>query len=80
MHLSMAGIDVHTADISMRESFAFSLEQEKTLLTAWMQEKKVHGAVLLATCNRTELYITSESAVSPAELLLHAAKIEQSTP
>ncbi len=80
MHLSMAGIDVHTADISMRESFAFSLEQEKTLLTAWMQEKKVHGAVLLATCNRTELYITSESAVSPAELLLHAAKIEQTTP
>ena len=75
MRLFMAGLDVHSAEIAVREALAFSMEQAKAFLTALVQESGVSGAVLLATCNRTELYITAESDISPAELL-RAAKSE----
>lgn len=79
MRLFMAGLDVHSAEIAVREALAFSTEQAKTFLTALVQESGVSGAVLLATCNRTELYITAESDISPAELL-RAAKSETAVP
>lgn len=79
MRLSMAGLDVHSAEIAVRESLAFSAEQAKAFLTALVQESGVSGAVLLATCNRTELYITAEADISPADLL-RAAKSETAVP
>ena len=79
MRLFMAGLDVHSAEIAVREALAFSTEQAKAFLTALVQESGVSGAVLLATCNRTELYITAESDISPAELL-RAAKSETAVP
>lgn len=79
MRLFMAGLDVHSAEIAVREALAFSTEQAKVFLTALVQESGVSGAVLLATCNRTELYITAESDISPAELL-RAAKSETAVP
>lgn len=75
----MAGLDVHSAEIAVREALAFSTKQAKAFLTALVQESGVSGAVLLATCNRTELYITAESDISPAELL-RAAKSETAVP
>lgn len=79
MRLSMAGLDVHSAEIAVREALVFSAEQAKVFLTALVQEPGVSGAVLLATCNRTELYITAESDISPAELL-RAAKSKTAVP
>lgn len=79
MRLFMAGLDVHSAEIAVREALAFSTEQAKAFLTALVQESGVSGAVLLATCNRTELYITAKSDISPAELL-RAAKSETAVP
>ena len=79
MRLSMAGLDVHSAEIAVREALAFSAEQAKAFLTALVQESGVSGAVLLATCNRTELYITAESDISPADLLC-AAKSKTALP
>ncbi|WP_302680286.1 glutamyl-tRNA reductase [uncultured Ruminococcus sp.] len=79
MRLFMAGLDVHSAEIAVREALAFSTKQAKAFLTALVQESGVSGAVLLATCNRTELYITAESDISPAELL-RAAKSETAVP
>lgn len=60
MHLSMAGIDARTGTVEQREAFAFSVTQIKQILADIMRIDNVHGAVLLATCNRTELYLSIE--------------------
>ena len=75
MGLCMAGIDVHGADVAQREPFAFSEEQAAQLMTSVVSYPGVHGAVLLTTCNRTELYLSMEpdAGILPDELLLRHA-------
>lgn len=58
MCIYMAGVDVHSADVSERERFAFSEEQVRHILQELVQKDGISGAVLLATCNRTELYLS----------------------
>ena len=60
---------MHSADVSAREQFAFSEEQVRQILTELVQKDGISGAVLLATCNRTELYL-SVQAVSYTHLTL----------
>mgnify|MGYP004454243741 FL=1 len=83
MGLCMAGIDVHGADVAQREPFAFSEEQAAQLMTSAVSYPGVHGAVLLTTCNRTELYLSMEpdAGILPDELLLrHAASAPEKFP
>ena len=49
MCIYMAGVDVHSADVSAREQFAFSEEQVRQILTELVQKDGISGAVLLAT-------------------------------
>ena len=58
MCIYMAGVDVYSTDVSTREQFAFSEEQVRQILTELVQKDGISGAVLLATCNRTELYLS----------------------
>ncbi|MDR1385592.1 MAG: glutamyl-tRNA reductase [Planctomycetaceae bacterium] len=60
LKLTMFGCNYRTADIAVRERFAFSPEQCKKTLQKW-SDAQTHEAVLLATCNRTELYVASEN-------------------
>lgn len=85
MCIYMAGVDARSADVSAREPFAFSEEQVRHILAELMQKDGISGAVLLATCNRTELYLSlqerpvrtkkdgntaqPEDTISPARLL-----------
>ena len=89
MCIYMAGVDVHSADVSERERFAFSEEQVRHILQELVQKDGISGAVLLATCNRTELYLSVQSdrertennaaerqpaeQISPAQLLQYYA-------
>lgn len=65
MGIQMVGIDYNKAGIDIREKFSFT----KTEKISWMQElkkqEKILGCVILATCNRTELWISA--AESPKE-------------
>ena len=58
---------MHSADVSAREQFAFSEEQVRQILTELVQKDGISGAVLLATCNRTELYLSVQERRSSAE-------------
>ncbi|MDR1492882.1 MAG: glutamyl-tRNA reductase [Planctomycetaceae bacterium] len=60
LKLAMIGCNHRTADIAVRERLAFSPEQCKETLQKW-SEAQTCEAVLLATCNRTELYVASEN-------------------
>lgn len=75
--LSVAGLSHHTAPVSWRECFAFSADMVPQAL-ARLRELGAEHAVLLSTCNRTEVYCWAERRF-PIESFFtrHAAVPEQ---
>jgi glutamyl-tRNA reductase len=63
MNLFCVGLSHHTANVETRERFASGAGAECTLRTAGCAE-----ALVLATCNRVEVYGTSEKRVSTDEI------------
>ena len=62
MALTTLGINHQTADLSLREQIAFTPESVHTALKELTALPQVDGALILSTCNRTELYLShSES-------------------
>ena len=60
MHILVTGINQGTASLKVREGISFSKEQLSTALT--QLRERVGEAVILETCNRTEIYTTAENA------------------
>jgi glutamyl-tRNA reductase len=56
MAFNILGINHRTAPVALREKVAFSEERLLAALRAVRQEAGVAEAVILSTCNRTELY------------------------
>lgn len=56
MHLVTYGINHNTAPVNIREMFAFDANELPTALTALKQHASIEEAVILSTCNRTEIY------------------------
>jgi glutamyl-tRNA reductase len=63
MKLQLVGCSHHNASIAVRERLAFSPEQTARALDLWQERFPESEAVLLSTCNRTELYTASESGL-----------------
>lgn len=63
MSLFCVGLSHHTADVETRERFAGDAETDRILRGAGCTE-----ALLLATCNRVEVYAASEKRVSTDEI------------
>jgi glutamyl-tRNA reductase len=60
MSLYVLGINHQTAPVALREQVAFAAETLPPALAALHALPSVHEAVLLSTCNRTELYAHAE--------------------
>lgn len=76
MNLYMTGIDFTRASIDEREPVSFVRGQVQELLPRIRAGAGVAGCVLLATCNRTELYIHTDGAsADPLALLCGAAGV-----
>ena len=75
MNLTMTGIDFVHAPMAQRERVSFVRGQVQALLPQIAEMPGVSGCVLLATCNRTELYIHGEDGVSldPLAMFVRAA-------
>ncbi|NLQ19024.1 glutamyl-tRNA reductase [Marinomonas sp. M1K-6] len=56
MPLITIGVNHKTAPVSMRERVAFAPEKMIDALSSLIAEKKANEAVIVSTCNRTELY------------------------
>lgn len=57
---AVLGISHKTAPVQIREQVALSIEEQQELLTHLTSEEATHGALVLSTCNRTEVYLSSE--------------------
>ena len=61
MHLLLVGLNHRTAPIGVREQFAIPARDLAPALTRLRADFGVDEAVILSTCNRVELYVTSRN-------------------
>ncbi len=52
----LIGISYKSADLEIRERFAFTKEEIAVFTKQLLQSDKISGMVILSTCNRTEIY------------------------
>ncbi len=63
MTISVLGINHRTADLSFRGQFNFSPEEVTQALNDFCEKNQASQALILSTCNRTEIY--ADSPLSP---------------
>ncbi len=59
MYILLAGLNHRTAPVEVRERFAFCGTDLNRAYDSLKKEKAIEGAVILSTCNRTEIYATA---------------------
>ena len=57
MNLHVIGCSHHQSSVSVREKLSFTPDQVKTFLNKFHSTFPLSEAVLISTCNRTELYL-----------------------
>jgi len=62
MPLHLIGLNHHTAPLAIRERVAIAAEAVGTALVNLRQTGAAEEAAILSTCNRTELYVSGETA------------------
>lgn len=71
----MIGIDFNKADISKREPLSFTQNQVCNLLPKLIKHEDVLACAVIATCNRTELYLHTKNKIDALNLLANASNI-----
>ena len=75
MSLFVLGISHHSAPLEVREKLAFAPDRHGDALADLARQPGVAEAVLVSTCNRTEVYCRADDEGSPrAWLQVHAAR------
>ncbi|WP_368293428.1 glutamyl-tRNA reductase [Dehalobacter sp. TBBPA1] len=79
MNIRMIGIDHEKASLKEREMFAFTPIQSRQAMEAAVNNYGVEGAVIISTCNRTELWVSENegSLVNLKEILYGLKRIEK---
>ena len=79
MNLFVLGINHKTATVDLREKVAFSPQQIQQALFALKSEGVVESAVIVSTCNRTEIYCESNQ-LNTAHLIAWFCRFHQLEP
>lgn len=77
MNIVMVSVDYKSAKIEGREKFSFTTNKVREAVRNIKATPLVRGAVLISTCNRTELYLSCEEEceINPVELLCREANV-----
>ena len=74
MNIVMSGLDHSAAPLELRERLSFTKTAAGEMALELTKQPGVEGAVLLSTCNRTEVYLScSAGGIDPGRLLCAAA-------
>lgn len=63
------GLSHRTAPVSLREKLAFDQDGVKEAAMELVKEEAFHGCLILATCNRTEVYVDTTQQEEARELV-----------
>lgn len=79
MAIQMVGIDHNSAGIDVRTAFSFTKKRTGEALDFFRRTQGVLGCVLLSTCNRCELWLSTSEAfeTDPYQLLCEAKGLEE---
>lgn len=71
MAIWMVGVDHNKADLDVRSVFSFTSKRMALALEAFVNRDDVDGCVMIATCNRTELWLNVKHTAnfSPVQVL-----------
>ena len=70
MHLTLVGLSHKTAPVEIRETLTFPANRQEEALSILTSTPAVNEAVIVSTCNRTEIYcVTASGADGPAEVI-----------
>lgn len=69
MKIIMASLEHSLAPIDLREKLSFTKAQNMAAVREMNQDPRVSGCALLSTCNRTELYLSTQEDLEPGKLL-----------
>jgi glutamyl-tRNA reductase len=70
MHLIVAGLNHKTAPLDIREKCAFTKIQVRDIYRELKTSDSIDGAVLLVTCNRTEIYAAAKDIPEGFDVLI----------
>ncbi len=70
MHLILVGLSHKTAPIEIREKLTFPADTQPEALTAITSSPQIAEALLLSTCNRTEVYAVAASEDAGVDAVL----------
>ncbi|MDP2654400.1 MAG: glutamyl-tRNA reductase [Candidatus Omnitrophota bacterium] len=76
MNILVAGISHKTAPIEVREKLYLKDAERALLLSALKNDPAVAEAIVLSTCNRTEIYADAVDGMTPEALLRHLLRIK----
>lgn len=76
MGLFLSALEHSRVPIQVREILSFTRAVTEKLAGRVARMEGVSGCVLLSTCNRTELYVSSEEEQDPGRLLCAAAEVD----
>ncbi|UWG98185.1 glutamyl-tRNA reductase [Dehalobacter sp. DCM] len=79
MNIRMIGIDHEKASLKERELFAFTPTQSRQAMEAVVKRDGMEGAVIISTCNRTELWLSEKEGymVDLAQVLCDLKNLEK---
>lgn len=69
MYVLLAGLNHRTAPVSIRERFAFCGANLNSAYEYFKNQTDIEGTIILATCNRTEIYATARDIESGMKVL-----------
>ena len=74
----MTGVDHNKADLDVRSVFSFTTRRTAEVLSFFQSLPEVNGCVLIATCNRTELWLSvkERAAFSPFQRLCEHMEVD----
>jgi glutamyl-tRNA reductase len=70
MHLTMVGLSHKTAPIEIREKLTFPAHRQQEALRQLTSADEVSEAVILSTCNRTEIYAVTATEEGGADAVI----------
>jgi glutamyl-tRNA reductase len=76
MHISVTGVSHHETPVELRERFAFSSD---ALAPALRRLPEGLGGAVLSTCNRSELYLTSETPIERDQAIAALLEVRHDT-
>lgn len=76
LNIRMVGIDHNKASIEYRERFSFTKAGAVEAMRILKERYPIDGCVILSTCNRTELWISAGSNLSPYRMLCTLKEID----